>query len=424
MIDTIGVALAGSVQPAAKTITEFVSGFGGKTTAGVIGGKTRTPSPLAALANGTIAHILDYDDWGAGSQGHPSAVLVPAVLALGEELMAPGKEVIAAYVLGLEIEAKISGVMPDLHLKGWHPTGVLGTLSAAAAAARLLKLSTGQTAIALGIASSEAAGLARNFGTMTKPLHAGNAAKNGIVAALMAKAGITASANIFDGDGNFLTTFYGSSIGDSSSMLTNLGNPYALISPGLIVKPYPSCGATHRPLDAILYLINSHDIKPEEIESIKVLSTPVFNQCLSYTEPRTALEGKFSMQFAMAAALTDRRFGLAQVTDKRVNDPAIKSLMKRITLSVHTDWVQGRDTTETRADVVTVKLKSGKEYRHEVLVGKGSAGNPLTEEELLAKYGECAKLVLDDATVERCIELVWKLEKLADVKAIMQIIAG
>jgi len=136
------------------------------------------------------------------------------------------------------------------------------------------------------------------------------------------------------------------------------------------------------------------------------------------------LEAKFSMQFAMAVALTDQRFGLAQATDEKVNDPTVKNLMKRVTLSVYPDWVEGRDTIENRADVVTVRLKNRKEYSYEVLVAKGASKNPLTEEELLTKYRECARLALKDEEAERCLELVWKLEKLEDVKELMQVVAG
>ncbi len=424
MLDTLGVALAGSVQPAGKTITAFVQKFDSKRVAQVIGGRTRTSSPLAALANGTIAHILDYDDLKAGAQGHPSAVLMPVVLALGEELAASGKEVIEAYVLGIETEARISSIMPELHLKGWHPMGVLGTMSASAAAAKLLKLNMEETTVALGIASSKAAGLHRNFGTMTKALHAGDAAANGIIAALLAKEGFTANTDILDGDSSFPMTFCGSGAGAASNIVKNIGATYAIISPGASVKQYAVCGSSHRVVDAILHLIDLHDIKPEEVESVSCQSNPIVQKNLRYNDPYTALEGKFSMQFAVAVALTDHKIGLAQVTDEKVNDPAIKSLMKRVTLSVHPDWLPGRDKAENRADGVTVKLKNGSEYKKEVLVAKGSGKNPLAEEELLAKYRECAKIVLNDTAVERCINLVWGLEKLQNLRHLMQIVAG
>ena len=423
MIDTLGVALASSDLPAAKAIISVVEKSGGTPVSGVIGDKLRTSSLLAALANGTKSHILDYDDCKAGCQGHSSAVLIPVILALGEELKIPGKKLIEAYVLGIESWARISGIMPDLHLKGWHPTATLGTIGAAAASSRLLKLTTEQTAIAIGIACSEAAGLHKNFGTMTKPLHAGNAARNGIMAALLAKEGFTGSPNILEGDSSFPLTFYGSGIGDPSKIVENLGASYAIISPGIHVKQYPSCASTHRALDAILHLTELYDIKPEDVEAVSCLSNPVVLKNLRYPDPCTALEGKFSMPFTVAAAITDRRVGLAQVTDGKVNDPVIKSLIKKVTLSVHPDWVAGKDTADTRADMIIMKLKNGKEYSHEVIMPKGSGGNPASDDEVLTKYRECAKVVLDDKATERCIELVWQLEKLADVKEIMQVVA-
>lgn len=424
MIDTLGVALAGSAHPAGRAITAFVERFGCRPAAGVIGDRVRTCFPLAALANGTMAHVLDYDDCRAGTQGHPSAVLMPVILSLSEELRASGKEVIEAYVLGIEIWAKISSIMPEFHLKGWHPSSVLGTIGAAAAAAKLLKLTTEQTTMALGIASSKAAGLLQNVGTMTKSIHVGDAAKNGIVAALLAKEGFTAAKNVLEGDSGFPLTFYGKDISDISKIVENLGAPFALISPGLNVKKYPSCYSTHRSVDAILHLIELYHIKPEEVEAVSCQSNPIVQKTLCYTDPGTALEGKFSMQFAMAVALTDHNFGLAQATDEKVNGSLVKELMKRVTLSVYPDWMEGKDTIENRVDVVTVRLKNGKKYSYELLMAKGASKNPLTEEELLTKYRECARLVLEDEEVERCLELVWKLEELEDVKELMQVVAG
>ncbi len=424
IIDTLGVALAGSVQPEAKAITAFVRESACRPVAGVIGSKTRTTSPLAALANGTIAHLMDYDDCAeAGVQGHPSVVLMPVVLALGEQVGAAGKEVIAAYILGFETWARVSTTMPQLHLKGWHPTSVLGTVGAAAAAARLLKLNAEQTAMALGIAASEAAGLISNFGTTTKPLHAGNAARNAIMAALLASRGFTASTNILEGEGSYPVTFYGGIAGNVSKVADNFGASYALITHGIGVKKYPDCYATHRPLDGILDLIIQYDIKPKDVESVQCISTPIARKVLIHDDPKTVLEAKFSMQFAMAVALTDRNLGLAQITEEKVNDPVVRDLMKRVSFSVLPDWVQGKDTVDTRADIIIVKLKNGKEYRKEVLVARGGAKSPLSEEELLAKYRECARLALTEKAAERVIELVWKLDRLDSLKELMRVLA-
>lgn len=208
LIDTVGVTLACSVTPIGKIIIAFVKKLGCMPVAGIIGGKFRTSPCNAALANGCMAHGLDYDDAGASTQGHPSAVLMPVALALGEELEASGREIIEAYVLGVEVWAKIARTMRDLHFKGWHPTAVFGTLGAAAVGAKLLKLDINQTAMALALAASEASGLGQNMGTMTKPFHAGNAAKNGIIAAKLAKEGFTAAIDIMEGDMGFLKAFY------------------------------------------------------------------------------------------------------------------------------------------------------------------------------------------------------------------------
>lgn len=416
MMDSLGVALAGSAHPIGKTITAFVESLGGKPVAQVIGSEVRTSSPLAALANGVMFHVLDYDDVKAGTQGHPSAVLMPVVLSLGEELSSSGEEIMEAYVLGVEIWAKISSIMPEFHLRGWHPTGVFGTIGAAAAAAKLLKLTRQQTTMALGIAGSEAGGLIQNFGTMTKSFHVGNAARGGVMAALLAGNGFTSAKNILEEDTGFIATFYGKTTAKLSKITENLGSPFALISPGLSMKKYPSCYSTHRALDAILHIIKLHHIKPEAVQAVTCQSNPVAQKALRYPDPSTALQGKFSMQFALAVALIDQRFTLAQATDKKVNDPVIKNFMKRVTLSVHPDWVDGEDTSYSRPDIVTVMLKNGRRYSYEVLTAKGDSKAPLAEEELVNKYRECAKLALGNEEVDRLLELIWKLEELDDIR--------
>ncbi|MFC1950482.1 MmgE/PrpD family protein [Chloroflexota bacterium] len=424
MIDTLGVALAGSRETEGKAVTAFVRKLGCKPTAGVIGGKIRTSSLSAALANGTIAHALDYDDNSSiFHQGHPSTVLLPVVLSLGEELRSSGREVLEAYVLGIEVWAKISNAMPMLHFKGWHPTTVFGTIGATAAAAKLLRLDVEQTMMALGLASSESAGLVQNFGTMTKPFQAGNAARSGIMAAMLANEGFTSDKDIIEGDMGFSAAFYRGSTVDISKMTENLDTPFATISQGITIKRYPCCSETHRSLDAILHLIDLYDIKPEEVEAVDCQVPPRTYKVLFYNDPTTKSEAKFSMQFTMAVALIDRELGLAQFTDEKVNKPAVKDLMKRVTCRTHSNWIEGKDT-DIRPDVVIVRLKNGKEYSYAVDVPKGHAKLPLTEEELLTKYRKCAKVVLTDTEVERCIELVWELEKLKDVKELMGIVVN
>ena len=424
MIDTLGVALAGSREPEGKAVTAFVKKLGCRPVAGVIGGKIHTSSFLAALANGIIAHALDYDDTSDTlHQGHPSTILVPVVLGLGEELRSSGREVIEAYGLGAEVWVKISSAMPMLHLKGWHPTTIFGTIGATVAAARLLRLSVEQTMMALGLASSEAAGLVQNFGTMAKPFQVGNAARSGIMAAMLAKEGFTSAKDIIEGDMGFYVAFYGGSSVDVSRVVENLDASFTTISQGISVKRYPCCSEAHKALDAILYLIDLYDIKPEEVDAVDCQVSPRTCKVLFHDNPTTKLEAKFSMQFVMAVALIERKLELAQFTSEKVNEPAVKDLMRRITCRVHPNWAEGKGT-DIRPDVVVVRLKNGKEYSYAVDVPKGHAKLPLTEEELLTKYLKCAKVVLTDAEAERCIELVQNLEKLEDVKELMDLVVN
>ena len=423
LLDTLGVALAGSTEPASKIITGFVKKFGDQPICGVIAGKVRTSSLNAALANGVLAHILDYDDTGAGTQGHPSVPLFATVLALGEELGSPGKEILTAYLVGTEVWSKISAQMPMLHLKGWHPTAVFGTLGAATAAAKLLKLNAEQTMMALGLAGSQAAGVVQNFGTFTKSFHVGNAARSGIMAALLVRDGYTATRDILEGHLGFPAAFMGGQKVDVAGMARNLGNPFSVVSPGVNVKKFPSCYLTHRSIDAMLHLANEHNLKPEEVEEIDCLVPPRNLKVLFYQNPANGLEGKFSMHFCLAAALTDRKVGLAQVTDEKVKAPQIRELAQKVRMRKYPD-ADENEIGENRPDVVTVKLKDGKQYSYSVLRAKGHADMPLTWDELLEKYRECARVALNEQQVTRTVEIMGNLEKVQNVRELASIVTG
>ena len=423
LLDTLGVALAGSTEPASKIITAFVKKQGGNPTCGVIAGKIRTSAPNAALANGVIAHVLDYDDTGAGTQGHPSVPLLPTVLALGEELGCSGKEILTAYVLGAEVWSKVAAQMPMLHMKGWHPTAVFGTLGAGMAAAKLLKLNVEQTMMALGLSGSQSAGVVQNFGTFTKSFHAGNAARSGIMAALLVKDGYTATQDILEGHVGFPVTFFGGQKVDVAGMAENLGQPFAVVSPGINVKKFPACYGTHRAIDATIHLAKENNLKPEDIAEVDVQVSPRTMKILFYDKPTTALEGKFSMHFTLAAALMDRKVSLSQVTDAKVKDPLILDLERRVKMRPFPD-ADPNENGEKRPDVVTIKMKNGKEYSHSVLRARGHSDVPLTWDELLEKYRDCARVVLNDQQITRTIEIMGTLEKLGNVRELANIVTG
>ena len=429
MIDTIGVALAGSLEPAGKITTTYVEKLRSKPVAGVIGGKIRAASPLAALANGVRAHALDYDDNSGDppSKGtcHTSSVLISTVLALAEELGASGKEIVEAHIVGGEVWSKLSGVMSPstMLVNGWHPTAVGGTIGATAAAAKLLKLNVEQAQNALGIACSEASGLTRNFGSMTKPFHAGNAASNGVTAAMLAKEGFTSVKDVMEADIGYFAAFYRGKDVDLSWVTEKLGASFDVVPQGLKVKKYPSCSCTHRSIDATLHLVNTYDIKPDEVEAIECLVPPFYrNVSLPYANATNRLEGKFCLPFVVAAAIKNRRVGMAQVTDEEVNDPVIQDLIGKVDHRDYPDWTDG-DFWEARPDVITVWLKDGRKYSHEVLFAKGWPQFPLTDEEILEKYRDCARLVLGDKEIEQSIKLMMNLGELKDINELMDILS-
>ncbi|RPI42258.1 MAG: MmgE/PrpD family protein [Betaproteobacteria bacterium] len=420
-LDTLGVALAGSRAPSVGIVNDLVTRLGGTDEASVIGFALRTSAANAALANGVMAHALDYDDDIGVGYGHPSAVLVPTVLALGEALGRSGRDVLAAYVLGVEVWFKVARVMPRLHPLGWHPTGVFGALGAAAAAAKLMRLDADRTTMALGLGGSQAAGLIQNLGTMTKPFHAGNAARSGVVAAMLAADGFTATRAVLEGDLGFPVALCGHGEVDPGAMLRDLGAPFALIRPGINVKQYPCYYSAHKCIDAALHLIERHDIQPDAVASVDCRVPARVAKILFYTEPRTGLEGKFSMQFFMAAALVERSLGLAQFTDAKVNDARIRGLMKRVTMSEHRDWGPGEIPLD-HPDIVTVTLKSGTEYRRAVATARGHADNPLTWGELTDKYQACARLAMPEKDAMRLSDMLAHLDELAEVGELMHLL--
>src|SRR6185503_876784 len=252
ILDCLGVMLAGSAEPAARILQQVALAEGGLPLATVVGAGRRTGAVWAALCNGTAAHALDYDDTNFALMGHPSAPVLAAALAAGELATADGRAVLHAFLLGFEVETTLAEVINPAHYEhGWHATCTLGTLGAAAAAARLLGLDAGQTRHALAVAASQSSGLKENFGTMTKPFHAGHAARSGVLSALMAREGWTASERAL-------------------APLATLAAPWKILTTGVAVKPYPSCACTHSIIDSALELRRVEGIRPDEVEEVTV----------------------------------------------------------------------------------------------------------------------------------------------------------
>ncbi len=422
ILDCLGVALVGSLDPLAEKSVAFLQDVGGQPKAGVWGKKFKTSSPLAALANGAFGHALDYDDWSRPMRGHPTIPLLPAVLAVGEETQASGKEVLEAYLLGFEVEVKLGAVLnPYIFERGWHSTPVLGVLAAAAAAAKLLRLDSEKVQMALGIAASEAGGLRQNFGTMTKPFHAGQAAKNGVVAAKLAARGFTADKKIIEEKLGFANAFAKAESYDWRKIMDGLGHPFEILSSGVGIKRYPSCARTHPAMDAMLELVLENNIHPADVESIACGGSYSTPKLLIHSRPQTALEGKFSMEFCLAIALLDRKAELSQFTDARVRDPKVQQFIKKVTFFVRPDLKTVENSGNPSASVKVV-TKAGKEFVKRVDEAKGSPTNPLTLNELKAKYRDCAKTVQSEEEVEKTIELVENLDTLKSISPLADLL--
>lgn len=386
LADTWGVLCAGRDEPVVgHALAMATTGPAGE--ADVLAGRARASAPDAALVNATAAHALDYDD--TGLDGHPSVVLAPAVLAEAEALGRNWRELRAAYVAGYETWAELLARDADKHHgKGWHPTAVFGTVAAAAAGARLRGLDGPTTAHALGIAASMAAGLVANFGSMTKPLQVGLAARNGLLAARLAARGLTASPDALESPRGFLAALSPMGRVDRDRPLS-AGAPWQIERQGLNVKRYPVCYALHRAVDAALTL---HPQLPDggaEVERIEVTLGRLQAAMLRAPRPTTALDAKFSAEFALACALARGRLGLAELRDDVVNGPELQALLRRVQVQVD-DATDAEEPLFSPADRLAVTLRDGHTLQAEpVRRALGHASRPIDDEALLAKYRDC-----------------------------------
>jgi len=422
-IDCLGCMVAGSSEPAAEIVSAYAEEMGGNKAATVVGRGFKTTPYQAAVINGVSAHVLDFDDVSAGLTGHPSVVVLPAVLALGEQRKISGKAALESYIIGVEVACAIGrGMNPRHYSKGWHTTSSLGIFGAAAAAGKILGLNKEEMVNALAIAASEASGLKINFGTMTKSFHAGRAAAKGLMASLLASRGFTASKEAFEGEAGFApvtTQEY-----NLDKILKTIGNPFEFEEPGLSIKPYSSCKGTHNGIDAMLYLAKEYDLKPEDVERIDCGVQPVAKDILIYPDPQTGLEGKFSMNFCVALALVEREVKLEHFSDSKVLDPLIQSVIKKVSMEIDPEMAKISYFRGTWDTEVTVTTKDGRVYKKRVDDAKGDPKNPLTEEELYGKYRDCASLVLPKEKVEQSDALFRRLTEIGDINELLSLLAG
>ncbi|WP_417426786.1 MmgE/PrpD family protein [Hoeflea sp.] len=416
MTDCLGTIVAGAREPAPRMVATLVSETGRNDFAVEIPGGRHLDAADAALVNGTAAHVLDFDD--VALAGHPSAVLTPVILALGQSIGSSGQTAVRAYCAGYEVWAQMQLLEPgQLHDRGFHPTAILGAIASAAAAAVMLDLDCVQSANALAISASMAAGLAANFGSMTKSFQVGRSSQAGIQAAVLAKQGFTASTDALEHPRGFLNAF--SPSGKTRTTLEKpLGQQWRLEEMGVNIKRHPTCYATHRAIDAMLDLVAAHDLVARSVAEIHVRIGATQQRMLRNSRPQTGLEAKFSMEFAMTAALLAGRVGLAELSDQFVRRQDVQACFGTVRVTTTDEKMPGDETFSPR-DTVRVVLADGSSLDHPGIThAKGSWQNPLSRQEQYAKFFDCVASRLGEDASQRLFGQLEEIESLADLRSL------
>jgi 2-methylcitrate dehydratase PrpD len=423
IIDTTAAMLAGASEPVSRIVAEVVAEEGCAPVATQLGTGLRTSMEGAALLNGIGGHALDYDDVSVSATAHPSVAVLPAALAVAEARGASGRALIEAYVVGIEVLAKLGlAIGPEHYRRGWHATSTLGTLGAAMAAGRLLGLDAVRLANALAIAASQAGGIRANFGTMTKPFHAGHAARCGVHAARLAAGGVEGSPTALEGPAGFFAVF-GFGAASPDLVAPSLGDPYDLAAVGLSVKRYPCCYATHRAADAVLELRARPGVGPEQVERLRVRVPPGALSPLLYDRAETGLQGKFSMRYVVAAGLLDGRLGLDTFTDEMVRRPQVRALEELTDVVEDRSIPAGRSPIEGGHVEVAARLRGGVQLACRVEEAAGSPNRPLSSAQLADKFRDCAR-ALDPARTQRALQRLEHLDELSDVRILIGDLIG
>jgi len=427
LIDTAGVMLSGAGSEVAPPLIRYLDAHHAMGPGIVLGTARTAPAEIAALVNGTFGHALDFDDGIVSAPVHPSSVVVAALLAGAPRLAGPA--LLDAYVLGVEVAVKLAVAIGIEHYhRGWHGTGTLGIFGAVAALARARRLDPLVTQTAFGLAASMASGVQRNFGTMGKPLHTGWAARNAVVAVELAAAGFSAAQDALEADSGFFAV-YGNDRSDPGRVLNELGNPYAIDDPGMSLKRYACCYASHRPIEGLLALRRVLNFSEHDIESVRCVLAPGSLRALIYPRPRNGLEGKFSLEYALAAGVIDPHYSLWTFSDEAVNRPAAQALLPRITVledarcAVGDAHAAARGPSRRGFVEVHAVTRDGQHAMSRVDKLPGSPDQPLEWSELRAKFLDCAEAAgLDAGRTSRAFDQLAALEHCENVTSIVQLL--
>ncbi|MCC7045729.1 MAG: MmgE/PrpD family protein [Alphaproteobacteria bacterium] len=390
ILDTVGCMLLGSGEPATKAAIDAVGAWG-QGPAPVVAGGLRLAPPWAAMVNAVAAHALDFDDWDFPGSTHPSAVILPALLAVMAEGRFSGADLVDAHIAGFEIIARMGEAVNLSHYKlGWHATGTLGALGAAAACARALRLDATRAAHAISIATSMAGGYVSQFGTLTKPFHAGFAAKAGVMASRLAACGVTAGQGVLDGPAGFAKLMVEPGEARFAPALAKLGRPWAIEEHGICLKPYPSCSYTHRAIDAALVARAGMNAGIDAIERVEV-SLPDFHLAIvPFGVPETPEQALFSTAWCVAVALARGDVGVEDFARPAIGDRALRALAARTSVTARKPKDPRQNCDPQDPDTVRLMLRGGATRQAAVGTALGTPGNPMSDERVDAKFAQCA----------------------------------
>jgi len=414
IIDWTGVALAGAAHQTVSIMRGTVETLGGNPQASIFGTPIKTSVVNAALVNGTMSHVLDFDDTHLEALMHPSAPLVPALLAYGEWKGINGKDFLLSYLLGFEVETRISMAMGESHYAaGWHATATMGRFGAAAGVGKQARLGRNEMVHALGLAGTQASGIRNVFGTMTKSFHPGIAAANGLLSVLLAQEGYTSAPDILEtgkGLGNILSDDYNPQRG-----LKGLGQTHTIL--GTSFKPFASCLYTHPTIDAVIALRNQNTIAPDAVDTIRCGVSKFCMDAANQKNPQTGLSAKFSVSYCAALAMLNGRAGDDLFQDTEIQNPATLDLMGRV-------GVEAVPELKDSEAEVTVILKNGQKLKHHTVHALGSPENPLSDRQLEEKAKTLLEPVFDGKKADTIIDRLWGLEEVENISEITNLLSN
>jgi len=422
IIDSIGTVLAGTGQESVGILRDFARGESAAGGATVLGCGMKMTASNAAFVNAAAAHALDYDNISLTVSGFVTTPILFALLGVAEEEGGVcGRDLLEAFIVGYEFEAAVARGLGVYHYaNGWHSTATLSHFGATVAVARLLKFDVERMRHAIGITASEVSGLRTMVGNMLKAFHVAKAARNGITAARLAQRGFTGHTAVMEADWGFCNAVNGKGHYDLDAMLSNLGDPYDLVNPGLVIKVYPCCGLIHSALDGVLDLMHKHGIAAGQVRRARLAVHELVPPTMKNDDPRTGYQGKFSTPFCVATALSEGSVRLRHFTDARVTDPAIREIMSRVEMVVHPD-LHGYDMfLQKEFSDVRLELTDGRTVEQRVMRinNRGSMGRPVSSAELREKYADCVSGYADQPAAMKAFSLIENLEALSDVREI------